>query len=60
MSESFISFLEEHLDHRNVVAYVNTPNDVDEYTSPSVSGRVDISSIEQVIRIVKLADQYDG
>lgn len=60
MSESFISFLEEHLDHRNVVAYLNTPNDVGEYTSPSVSGRVDVSSIEQVIRIVKLADQYDG
>ncbi|VFS87549.1 4-cresol dehydrogenase [hydroxylating] flavoprotein subunit [Raoultella planticola] len=60
MSKKFISFLEQHLDHKNVVAYVKTPNDVGEYTSPSVSGRVDVSSIEQVIRIVKLADQFDG
>lgn len=60
MSKKFISFLEQHLDHKNVVAYVKTPNDVGEYTSPSVSGRVDISSIEQVISIVKLADQFDG
>lgn len=32
MSKKFISFLEQHLDHKNVVAYVKTPNDVGEYT----------------------------
>jgi 4-cresol dehydrogenase (hydroxylating) len=47
MNKKFISFLEQHLDHKNVVTYVNTPNDVGEYTSPSVSGRVDVSVLNK-------------
>jgi 4-cresol dehydrogenase (hydroxylating) len=60
MSKNFISFLEQHFDSKNVIVYENPPNDVGEYTSPSVSGRVDVYNIEQVIRIIKLADQFDG
>jgi len=60
MSKNFISFLEQQFDNKQVIIYQNTPSDVGEYTSPPISGRVDVYNIEQVIRIINLANQFDG